>query len=185
MEIEYIPIDDLEITEYNPRKLSDNQFNQIKESLERFGFVDPVVRNINPDRYNVVVGGAQRCKVAKSLGYEKAPTTPVNLDIDKEKELNIRLNKNTGQWDFNLLEQFFNEDDLIDWGFGEEELPWIGDDLKDFFNSQEEDQGGNEGKTFEKIVFELTPEQAENVRNELAKWDKTPENAILKMMGFL
>lgn len=108
--------------EYNPRELTKDQYKQLKDSLLRFGIVDPVIVNNHKDRKNIIVGGHQRVKVWGSMGNDTIETVEVNLTLEKEKELNIRLNKNTGQFDMSLLDEHFDTTDLIEWGFDEGEL---------------------------------------------------------------
>ena len=108
--------------EYNPRQLKKEQYQNIKESLQRFGFVDPVIINKNKDRKNIIIGGHQRVKVAKDLKYTEVPCVELDLTLDKEKELNIRLNKNVGEWDYDILANLFDFNDLMDWGCDEKEL---------------------------------------------------------------
>jgi len=122
MEIHTKTIDSLIFAEYNPRQLTDEQYKQLKDSITRFGLVDPVIVNQHKDRLNIIVGGHQRVKVAKKMGIEDVPCVFVNLNYDKERELNVRLNKNTGGWDYDILADMFDMDELIDWGFKEEEL---------------------------------------------------------------
>lgn len=122
---------DLIAAEYNPRELSTEQFNTISDSLKRFGFVDPILINIHPDRKDIIIGGHQRTKVAISLGIEAVPTVELNLTLEMEKELNIRLNRNTGSWDYKALDEYFEKEDLIEWGFEPEDL--------DFFEPEEEE----------------------------------------------
>ena len=120
-------IDSLVFAEYNPRQLTKEQFKYLKESIDRFGFVDPIIINKNKDRKNIIIGGHQRCKVAKEMGIKEIPCLELDLDYDKERELNVRLNKNTGDWDFDLLANHFDIDELIDWGFDNKELTGLGE----------------------------------------------------------
>ena len=115
-------ISELVFAEYNPRQLSKDQFKQIKDSITRFGIVDPIIVNSNEDRLNIIIGGHQRVKVALEMGIDAVPCHYVNLTRDKERELNIRLNKNTGEWDWQILSEAFDVDELIEWGFSEDEL---------------------------------------------------------------
>ena len=115
-------IDDLIFAEYNPRQLSKEQFKYLKDSIHRFGLVDPIIVNKNQNRKNIIIGGHQRCKVAKAMGIKDVPCLELDLDYDKERELNVRLNKNTGDWDFNILGNNFELEELIDWGFKEDDL---------------------------------------------------------------
>jgi ParB-like chromosome segregation protein Spo0J len=115
-------IKDLKPAEYNPRELTKKQYEDLRNSLEEFGVVEPVLVNVNPDRLNIVVGGHQRLRIWSEMGNEDIPCAVVDLPLDKEKELNIRLNKNGGQWDWDLLANNFDESDLIDWGFNADDV---------------------------------------------------------------
>jgi len=115
-------ISDLIEAEYNPRQINKDAFEQLKQSLKRFEAVEPAVINQHEDRKNIIVGGHQRIKAAKSLGWDTFPCVYVNLNRDQERELNIRLNKNTGAFDFDLLANHFEVEELTDWGFTENEL---------------------------------------------------------------
>ena len=116
MKITLTQINSLKPAEYNPRQISNKQYEDLKASMEKFGCVDPIIININPERLNVVVGGHQRLRILRELGAEKVPTVSVNLSEEDERELNVRLNKNTGQWDMDLLSEF-DIVDLKEWGF--------------------------------------------------------------------
>jgi ParB/RepB/Spo0J family partition protein len=137
LKVHQVAIDSVQPAEYNPRALSQKKFEDIKDSLNKFGFVDPVIVNKNPERENILVGGHQRVKVAKELGYEKIPAVFVSLNLDEEKELNVRLNKNQGDWDFTALKDNFSEDSLIDWGFAEKELSQQWSEIEDISNTAE------------------------------------------------
>lgn len=120
--VETIAITKLNPAPYNPRKWSDDAVEQLKESIKRFGLVDPFVVNGSPERKNIVIGGHFRLKVAADLGYKEVPIVYINIpDESKERELNLRLNKNVGEWDFDLLAEF-DESLLVDVGFGSEEI---------------------------------------------------------------
>ena len=121
MRITLIEINSLNPAEYNPRQINNKQYEDLKASMEKFGCVDPIIININPERLNVVVGGHQRLRILRELGAEKVPTVSVNLSEEDERELNVRLNKNTGQWDMDLLSEF-DIVDLKEWGFKDIEL---------------------------------------------------------------
>lgn len=127
IKIVYVPIGELKPSEYNPRKWSEVQIENLKESISRFGLVDPMLCNSAEGRNNIVIGGNFRLKVAKDLGYKEVPVVYVNIpDLEKEKELNIRLNKNQGEFDFELLKDF-SEEFLGDIGFTSEDIDSIFD----------------------------------------------------------
>lgn len=123
--IEYVPINELRPSEYNPRKWNESQIAALKESLQRFGMVDPIVCNSEEARKNVVIGGHFRLKVAKDMGLKEMPVVYVRIsEIEREKELNLRLNKNLGEFDMSILKDF-GEDFLKDVGFDTIELDEI------------------------------------------------------------
>lgn len=102
MEIKEFPLKELKPAAYNPRKKlkkGDKEYEKIKQSLLKFGYVDPII--VNEDL--TVIGGHQRLTVLKDLDYETAKCVIVKLSKEDEKALNIALNKITGQWDDALL----------------------------------------------------------------------------------
>jgi hypothetical protein len=130
----YLPIDVPRPADYNPRSWSKKAINDLRESMTRFGLVDPIICNSAEERKNVVIGGHFRLHVAKLLGYKEVPVVYVNIpDIEKEKELNLRLNANTGTWDMELLKNF-NLDMLLDAGFESSELKPIWAELNGMEN---------------------------------------------------
>ena len=132
-------IDDLIFAEYNPRQLSDDQYKHLKDSISRFGLVDPIIINKNKDRKDIIIGGHQRVKVARTMGIDEVPCVEIDLTYDKEKELNVRLNKNTGDWDFDILANLFEMEELKDYGFNDKDFWFLGtDDL-----SNDEDYSDN------------------------------------------
>lgn len=137
----YVPIDTLIKADYNPRKWDGKALKDLTTSIERFGIVDPAIVNSAPNRQNIVIGGHMRIEAAKALGITEMPVVYVNIpDLEKEKELNLRLNKNQGEFDFQLLANFA-EDFLTDVGFNSEELDQIfdwDDDSPEVFDLKKE-----------------------------------------------
>ena len=122
----YHPIETLIFAEYNPRQLTKDQYKSLRDSMERFGLVDPVIINKHPDRENIVIGGHQRLRIAKDMGIEKVPCVELSLDLNQEKELNVRLNRNVGEWDYDALANYFDVGELTEWGFTEDDLQfWV------------------------------------------------------------
>jgi len=115
-------ISDLKPSEYNPRSLTEKQFADLKKSFENLGTLEPAFINQYPGRENIIISGHQRLKVAESLGMTTYPCLEVSFPPKKEKEANIRMNRNTGSWDFDLLANEFDEADLLEWGFEDSEL---------------------------------------------------------------
>lgn len=140
MNIQKIRIEELKPADYNPRKdlkPEDEEYQKIKKSITEFGCVEPII--INTDM--TVIGGHQRLKVLKELGYEELECVILDLDKNKEKALNIALNKITGEWDNAKLEELLAElnetdIDMNTTGFSFDE---IDDILKDITGSKEDD----------------------------------------------
>ncbi len=107
-ELKVLPVSVLKPAEYNPRKklkAGDKEYEKIKNSIEEFGFADPLV--VNADM--TIIGGHQRLTVATDLGFTEVPCAVVDIDKTREKALNIALNKITGAWDETLLADLLKE----------------------------------------------------------------------------
>jgi hypothetical protein len=99
MNIQKIPAARLNPAAYNPRKdlkPGDKEFEKLKRSIAEFGYVEPVIWNAQTGN---VVGGHQRLKVLLDLGLTEIDCVVVDLDPQREKALNIALNKIQGDWD--------------------------------------------------------------------------------------
>lgn len=104
----------------NPRKLSKHDAEHLQKSLEKFGQCEPIV--VNAD--GTIIGGHQRVRTLKKMGTKEVdvyiPDVPLtDTEVD---ELNVRLNRNAGEWDFDVLANAWELPDLLDWGFTEDEL---------------------------------------------------------------
>ena len=104
----------------NPRILHKQDEASIKASIEKFGVADPII--INTD--NTIIGGHQRIATLKKLKMKTVSAmVPNRLLTDAEvEELCIRLNRNHGTFDYEILGNMFNVADLLEWGFTSEEL---------------------------------------------------------------
>jgi ParB-like chromosome segregation protein Spo0J len=133
MAFKKINVSELHAAPYNPRKdlqPDDPEYQQIKRSIAEFGYVDPVI--INRDR--TVIGGHQRLKVLRELGHEQIAVVEINLPKNKEKALNVALNKISGSWDTDrlavLLAELKTEGMLEVTGFDEKEFAQLKEQLK-------------------------------------------------------
>lgn len=180
LEIQYLPIASLHPAEYNPRKHSKEALEELKKSLSRFGAVDPIILNGAPNRMNIVIGGHMRLKALKELGEKTVPVVYVNLpDLEKERELNIRLNKNTGEFDWEKLADF-GETFLKDVGFSSEELD-------DIFLSEDNPETFDLKKELDKLdIQEIGMKKGDIYEldgSRLMCGDSTVEADVLKLMG--
>jgi len=113
MIIEKKKISDLIPAPYNPRQSTAKQEKHLKESLEKFGLVEPIIFN---KQTGYIVGGHFRVRELKKLGINEIECVIVDLNEADEKELNIRLNANTGSWDWDTLANDWEVVDLEAWG---------------------------------------------------------------------
>ncbi len=129
--VQQVAIEELKPADYNPRKWTPDARKGLMASLGEFGFVQPIVANSAPERRGVVIGGNFKLDIAKEKGLKTVPVVWVNIpDIKKEKELNLRLNKNQGEFDNDILAQFEAEL-LAAVGWSSKELDKIYDDAAD------------------------------------------------------
>lgn len=114
-------------------------------------------------RRDVIIGGHQRCKVWADLGNKTIPTVEVELDEAGEMELNVRLNKNTGEFDFDVLSSYFDMEVLKEWGFEDYEFGMtLDDDMTDEFDLPDGDK-----EPFQQMTFTLADAQAEAIKEAL------------------
>ena len=136
MRIEKIPVEKLQPAKYNPRRdlqPGDPEFEKLKQSVEEFGYVEPIIWN---SRTGVVIGGHQRLKVLMHLGYTEVDCVVLDLDEQKEKALNIALNKISGEWDMPLLTALLR--DLDESGFDATLTGFEVSELSGLFDDQSE-----------------------------------------------
>ena len=103
MQIEKLKTELLIPADYNPRKdlkPGDPEYEKLKRSIEQFGYVEPVIWNKTTSH---VVGGHQRLKVLLDMGITEVECVVIEMNEEKEKALNIALNKINGDWDKDKL----------------------------------------------------------------------------------
>lgn len=127
MEIITMGIEKLLPAKYNPRKdlkSGDKEYEKIKRSIAEFGYVDPIVWN---KRTGHIIGGHQRLKILQEMGIKQIGVSVVDLNEEKEKALNLALNKVGGDWDMPKLKDLLEKldtgmFDVTVTGFDEEEI---------------------------------------------------------------
>ncbi|MGA8944203.1 MAG: ParB N-terminal domain-containing protein [Thermoactinomyces sp.] len=145
MNFKSIPIQNINPAPYNPRKdlqPGDPEYEKLKQSLETFGYVEPIIWN---QRTGNLVGGHQRFKILKAQGVSEVLCSVVILSEEQEKALNLALNKIEGDWDPPKLKQVLQELTETDWdmsltGFDASELDYLlgSLDIDQFFEESKE-----------------------------------------------
>lgn len=185
MDIQTIDIKKLNPAQYNPRKdlkSGDTEYEKLKRSIEEFGYVEPIL--INKDL--TVIGGHQRLKILKDLKFKKVDCVVIDVDKNKEKALNVALNKISGEWDQELLKSLMQELKVEDFdleltGFDFDEL----NDLLDIEEKEVEEDNFDSDGAYNDI------EEATTKRGYIYKLgkhmlmcgDSTDENNIKKLIN--
>lgn len=115
-----LPLKSLKPQSKNPRVLTKDQKKQIEKSLHRFGVADPLI--VNSD--GTLIGGHQRYHILSEQGVESVDCMVASKQLTQKQvdELTIRLNKNTGAFDYDILANEYELDELLDIGFTDEDF---------------------------------------------------------------
>lgn len=109
MDIQKVSTENIKHAKYNPRKdlkPGDAEYEKLKRSIEEFGYVEPIIWNKQTGN---IVGGHQRYKVLVQSGAKEVECVVVDMNEEKEKALNIALNKVAGSWDVPLLTDLLHD----------------------------------------------------------------------------
>ena len=173
MIIEKKQITDLIPAPYNPRQSTAKQEKHLKESLEKFGMVEPIIFN---KQTGYIVGGHFRVRELKKLGIKEIECVIVDLNEADEKELNIRLNANTGSWDWDTLANDWEVVDLEAWGL---EIPQFDNEAEELEASEDDydvPEGGIETDIVIGDLFEIG-------EHRLLCGDSTDSDAVARLMN--
>lgn len=184
MEIRKVKIKDLRPADYNPRKdlkPGDREYTKIENSLEEFGYVEPIVWN---ERTGNIVGGHQRLKILKGEQEQEVYVSVVNLSEHDEKILNVALNKITGRWDVgklkDILKELQEQGEMELTGFEDWELDALSmeyDHINELLNEDFSDFANGEERATFVMTFSLPAEEKDIVQDYLTN----TENAKMEI----
>ena len=185
MNIEKIKISKLNPAKYNPRKdlkPGDTEYEKLKRSMSEFGYVEPIIWN---KRTGNIVGGHQRYKILKDMGYTDAECVVVDLDDNREKALNVALNKINGEFDIPLLTDLLkdlsvNDFDVSLTGFDE-------DEISDLFSDADAKEGKDDNYDVNKALEEATFVSQDDLwqigKHRMLCGDATNSEDLNRLMG--
>lgn len=135
MNLQEVSVEKMNPAPYNPRvdlKPTDPEYQHIKNSIESFGYLDPIVWNV---RTGNIVSGHQRFKILKEQGIKEVDCIVVDFDEEKEKACNLAMNKASGLWDDVKVEDLLRDLkdtswDMSDFGFESLDVS-LGEDVKE------------------------------------------------------
>ena len=185
MNIEKIKMSKLNPAKYNPRKdlkPGDIEYEKLKRSILEFGYIEPIIWN---KRTGNIVGGHQRYKILKEMGYKEAECLVVDLDDNKEKALNIAMNKINGEFDIPLLTDLLKDLSMSDFdvsltGFDE-------DEISDLFSNADVKEGKDDNfdvnKALEEATFVKPGDLWQLGKHRMLCGDATNSEDLTKLMG--
>lgn len=185
MQVEKVSISKLNPAKYNPRKNlkpGDTEYEKLKRSMAEFGYVEPIIWN---KRTGNIVGGHQRYKILHDMEYKEAECVIVDLDDNREKALNVALNKISGEFDIPLLTDLLkdlsaNDFDVSLTGFDENEIS----DLFSDANAKEgKDDDYDVNKALEESAFVKQGDLWQIGKHRMLCGDATNSEDLNKLMG--
>ena len=175
--MELIDIHDINPNPNNPRIIKDDKFNKLVQSLKSFpemAKVRPIV--VNKDM--IVLGGNMRLKAMKEAGWKEAPVHIVDWDEDKQREFIIKDNVGFGEWDWEMIANEWDAEQLNEWGLDLPGFDLDADKLGEGFTLPDGDKA-----PFQQMTFTLADEQAEQIKNAIADIKQTEDYKYAETMG--
>lgn len=117
--VEYKSLDELYHLDRNPRTISEANMKKLVESIKDnpdYFEARPVICSDRTGKL-VIIAGNQRLRAAGIAGLSEVPVVTIHgLTVEREREITIRDNVSNGEWDFDILANDFDIDDLEKWG---------------------------------------------------------------------
>ena len=162
----------------NPRIIKDDKFNKLVASIKEF----PKMLEIRPIVVNddmIVLGGNMRLKACNAAGLKEVPIIKAsNLTEQEQKQFIIKDNVSGGEWDWNMLANEWDAEELDAWGLDVGGFDLNSDELGEEFSLPDGDKA-----SFQQMTFILADEQAEQIKNAITDIKKTEEYKYAETMG--
>lgn len=163
----------LKINPENPRIIKDYKFQKLVQSIREFPeMLD--TRQIVVNKNMVILGGNMRFRAAIEAGLKEVPVTIVDWSEEKQKEFIIKDNVSGGEWDWDILSNDWNEEELQAWGV----------DLPMDFSNKNEELNLDDFSEIIALNFNLKPREFDFVMDALNKIDSNKEMALLKALRY-
>lgn len=127
LELVETAVDLLRPSDHNSRDMEQGEFTHLVKSIRTHSMVQPIIANSRPPRENIIVNGHQRLKAAIEAGLDTVPVIFLDLTLEQEKALSLRLNRIGGHFVDELLRANFDMDFLLETGFNDTDLGHIWD----------------------------------------------------------
>jgi len=172
-----VKIQEVKLNPNNPRLIKDDKFKKLVQSIKDF----PEMLNIRPIVVNqdmIILGGNMRYKACKEAGLKEVPIIITDLSEDKQREFLIKDNTSGGEWDWEVLANEWNSDELDAWGLDLVGFDANAEDFGEDFSLADGDKA-----PFQQMTFTLADEQAEQIKNAIADIKATDEYKYAETMG--
>lgn len=177
MKTQSVSISKIKPNPNNPRLIKDDKFAKLVTSIQEF----PEMLSIRPIVVNkdmVILGGNMRFKACKEAGLKEIPIIIADLTEEQEREFIIKDNVSGGEWDWNLLANEWDADQLTGWGLDVIGFDLDSDDLGTEFTLPDGDKA-----PFQQMTFTLADEQAIQIKNAITDIKETEEYKYAETMG--
>lgn len=121
---QYLPVNAIKSNPTNPRVIKDEAFNKLVQSLKDFPEMAET-REVVVNKDNLILGGNMRFKAMKEAGWKDIPVKVVDWSEDKQREFIIKDNISGGDWDWDVLANEWDTEQLDIWGL---DIPQYGDE---------------------------------------------------------
>lgn len=170
-------IQNVKLNPNNPRIIKDDKFKKLVQSIKDF----PEMLNIRPIVVNadmVILGGNMRYKACKEAGLKEVPVIITDLSEEKQREFLIKDNTSGGEWDWEVLANEWDNEELESWGLDLVGFDANAEDFGEDFSLADGDKA-----PFQQMTFTLADEQAEQIKNAIADIKSTEEYKYAETMG--
>jgi len=175
---EIVNIKEVKNNPNNPRLIKDDKFKKLVQSIKDF----PEMLNIRPivvNEHMIILGGNMRYKACLEAGLKEVPIIKVDsLSAKKQREFIIKDNVSGGEWDWDMLANEWETNELENWGLDLIGFDLNTDDLGTDFTLPDGDK-----VPFQQMTFTLADEQAEQIKNAIADIKQTDEYKYCETMG--
>ena len=173
-----VKLSEVKLNPNNPRLIKDDKFEKLVKSIKDF----PQMLEIRPIVVNtdmVILGGNMRFKACKEAGLKEVPVIVAdNLTEEQQREFLIKDNTSGGEWDFEMLANEWDVEQLEEWGLDVGGFDLDSDELGTEFTLPDGDKA-----PFQQMTFTLADEQAEQIKNAIADIKATEEYKYAETMG--
>lgn len=171
-----VKISEVKLNPKNPRLIKDDKFRKLVKSIKDF----PEMLQIRPIVVNkdmIILGGNMRYKASVEAGLKELPIIVTDLTEAQQKEFLIKDNISGGEWDWDILANEWNAEELKEWGLDVWQ-PNEDFDVNDFF---EEDNIEKENQST--IVLNYTADDYDKVIKAFEEHTGSREEIVFKLLG--